>query len=54
MTINTGDELDSKYRILCWLGGGGFGDVYLRKTSFLAAKSLSKLLRTALPMTRPV
>ena len=39
-----GDLLDSKYRIVRWLGGGGWGDVYLAKDELLGSHVAIKLL----------
>jgi len=44
MTISVGDLLDSKYRIVRWLGGGGWGDVYLAKDELLGSHVAIKLL----------
>ena len=42
--VEIGDLLDSKYRIMQWLGGGGFGDVYLAEDAavrrYVAIKAL--------------
>lgn len=45
MTINIGDLLDSKYRILRWLGGGAFGDVYLAEDELLKRQVAIKVIR---------
>jgi len=45
MTIRIGDQLDSKYRILRALGGGGWGDVYLAQDELLDRQIAIKLLR---------
>jgi serine/threonine protein kinase len=45
VTINIGDLLDSKYRILRWLGGGAFGDVYLAEDELLKRQVAIKVIR---------